>query len=230
MKKNVNIALIPARGGSKRLPGKNIKLLADKPMIAYAIEAARNSGCFLDVIVTTDDNDIAHVAKEFGANVITRPAELATDTAKTIDVVLHALDILKKEGREPEIITLMQPTSPLCNSEDVKNAVDIFLNNDCDSVVSMYEPSTPPYWMFKEGNPYIQPLFGWDYLAMRSQDLPRTLMPNGAVYVELVAALKSTKKFYGPKTIPSIMPADRSTDIDTELDFIAAQSLLEKSK
>ena len=143
-----------------------------------------------------------------------------------MDAVFHAMDTLERAGDALQAIALLQPTSPLCTAEDVKNAVDLYLDNECDSVVSMHEPSAPPYWMFKKGKEYIEPLFGWDYLTARSQDLPQTLMPNGAVYIASVATIKKFKKFYTKKTIPYIMPIRRSIDIDNESDFIVAEAIL----
>jgi len=199
-------------------------------MIAYTIKAALDSGCFQKVVVTTEDREIAKVAKKYGAQVINRPQELANDTAKTADVILHAIDYLEKEKKAPKVVALLQPNSPLCLPEDIKGAVELFFGQKCDSVVSMYEPTVSPYWMFKTRKKYVQPFFGCQYFSSRSQDLPKAYMPNGAIYVISTKRFKRDKKFYFPKTLPYIMPADRSIDIDTELDFRLTEFILKQHR
>jgi CMP-N-acetylneuraminic acid synthetase len=148
------IAIIPARGGSKGIPRKNIRLLAGKPLIAYTIEAAFTSK--MDkVIVSTEDEEIAEISKKYGAEVIERPKGLAKDETPTIDVIFHVLEILKAKNYNPDIVVLLQPTSPLRNAEDIYNAIKLFLDSDCESVVSVCEVEHPPYWSFEIEEAYL---------------------------------------------------------------------------
>ncbi len=220
------IAVIPARGGSKGVLKKNIRLLADKPLIHYTIHAAQHSRYIDHVIVSTDDDEITNVALKDGAQVIKRPPEIAGDDASTIEAVFHVLSQYKGRGLEPKLVVLLQPTSPFRTSFDIDAALDIFLQNDCDSVVSLVETTHPPYWnMVLEGS-YLKPLFNQEYLTKRRQDLPKTYLPNGAIYIASAETLKQTHSFYTPKTKPYIMPAERSLDIDSEFDLLFAEVLM----
>jgi len=224
------IAIIPARGGSKGIPRKNIKLLNDKPLIAYSIEAALKSRRVNRVIVSTEDREIAEISKRYGAEVIDRPKELARDDSPTIDAILHALGLLEKSEYIPDVVVLLQPTSPLRNAEDIDNAIELFLSNDCESVVSVCEIERSPYWSFKIENGYLKPIFGGNYVKMRRQDLPKAYMPNGAIYIATPETLRKYKSFYCPKTVPYIMPLERSVDIDNEIDFMLAALIMKKYK
>jgi len=134
------LALIPARKGSKRIPGKNIIDFAGKPLIAYTIEAALASNCFQDIIVSTDDEEIISVAMQYGATVpFMRPKDLADDLAKSTDVVIHAIRALEEMGKTYELFVFLQPTSPLRDGTDIKNSIDFLLDNDYRSVVSISE-------------------------------------------------------------------------------------------
>lgn len=220
------IAIIPARGGSKALPRKNVKLLLGKPLIAYTIESALKSKYVNKVVVSTEDEEIAEIAKLYGAEVIKRPKELAKDESPTIDVIFHAINALKVENSD--LIVLLQPTSPLRTAEDIDNAIEFFLNNECESVISVCEVEHPPYWDFKIEGGHLKPLFGEEYLRMRRQDLPKVYVPNGAIYVSTPENLRRYKSFYCSKTIPYIMPPERSIDIDNEIDFMLAELLVRK--
>jgi CMP-N-acetylneuraminic acid synthetase len=224
------IAIIPARGGSKGIPRKNVRLLNGKPLIAYSIEMALKSRHINRVIVSTEDQEIAEISKKYGAEVIIRPKELARDDSPTIDVVFHILDFLEKEGYKPDVVVLLQPTSPLRNAEDIDNAVKLFLSNNCDSVVSVCEVEHSPFWSFKIENGYLKPIFEENYIKMRRQDLPNVYVPNGALYVSTPATLRKYKSFYCPKTIPYVMPLERSIDIDNEIDLMLAELILKKYK
>ncbi len=222
------IAIIPARGGSKGLPGKNIKLLAGKPLIAWTIERALKSKYLDRVIVSTDDKEIAEVSKKYGAEVIERPKKLATDKAKTIDVVSHVLGVLKKEHYVPDIAVLLQPTSPLRVTDDIDESILMFLKNKCDSVISFYESSFPLQG-FKMEKKYLKPILGNKYLKTRRQDLPKTYLPNGALYVFTPRDLLKYKTFYPEKILPYIMPSDRSIDIDHEIDLKLAELIIKSA-
>jgi len=222
------LAVIPARGGSKGIPRKNIRSLNGKPLIAYTIEEAKKSKYISRVIVSTEDDEIAKVSNKYGAEIIKRPLELAKDDTPTIDVVLHILDDLKNKNIEPDIVVLLQPTSPLRTSQDIDNAIKLFMEHDCDSVVSVCEVKHSPYWSFKIENGYLKPIFGEKYLKKRRQELPKAYLPNGALFIATPNVLREYKNFYCKRTIPYIMPTERSIDIDNEVDFLLAELLIKK--
>lgn len=222
------IAIIPARGGSKRLPGKNIKKLVGKPLIGWTIEAALKSKYLHRVVVSTEDEKIAEVSKKFGAEIIKRPNYLATNTAKMIDVFSHTLKFFSKKKYIPDIVILLQPASPLRDEGDIDKAIRLFLRNKAESVVSVCEVEYPPYWHFKIENKYLKPIFGYKYLKMRRQDLLKSYTPNGAIYITTPRALLKYKSFYSSKTLPYIMPPEKSIDIDNELDFRLAELIKNK--
>jgi len=222
------VAIIPARGGSKGIPRKNIRLLAGKPLIGHTIEAALRSGYISRVIVSTEDKEIADVARKYGAEVVRRPEELAKDDTSTVDVVLQVIRELREQGHEYDTIILLQPTSPMRTTQDVDGALELFLNNECESVISVSESRHPPYWAFNvEGN-YLKPLFDQKYSEMRRQDLPKTYFPNGAIYIAKTKKFEECASFCLPQTIPYIMPAETSVDIDTKADLMLAEALLKK--
>jgi len=222
------VAIIPARGGSKGIPRKNIKQLFGKPLIVWTIEHAKKSRYIGRITVSTEDKEIAEISKKCGAEVIERPEELAKDETPTIDVIFHVLEVIKAENFEPGLVVLLQPTSPLRNAQDIDNAIELFLKNDCESVVSVCEVEHSLYWSFEIENRYLKPIFGGKYLNMRRQDLPKVYTPNGAIYVSTPEILRKYKSFYCSKTIPYIMPPGRSVDIDNEIDFMLAELLMRK--
>ena len=221
------LAIIPARGGSKTIPRKNIKLLNGKPLIYYTIKESIKSKYLGRIIVSTEDKEISEISKKYGAEVIERPEELAKDETPTIDVIFHVLRV-QAENFEPGLVVLLQPTSPLRNAQDIDNAIELFLKNDCESVVSVCEVEHSLYWSFEIENRYLKPIFGGKYLNMRRQDLPKVYTPNGAIYVSTPEILRKYKSFYCSKTIPYIMPPERSVDIDNEIDFMLAELLMRK--
>lgn len=228
LKKPKTIAIIPARGGSKGIPRKNVRLLAGKPLVCYAIEKALESKYIDTVVVSTEDGEIAEVSKKCGAEILKRPEELAEDKTPTMDVVFHVLGSFEQNEYMDPIIVLLQPTSPLRDVEDIDGAIELFLNADCESVVSVCEVSHSPYWCLKIEKGYLKPLFGNKYFGTRRQELETTYMPNGAIYVLTPRTLYKYKSFYCDCTIPYIMPTERSIDIDTRLDFMLAELLIKK--
>jgi N-acylneuraminate cytidylyltransferase len=215
------VAIIPARGKSKGVPRKNIRSFAGKPLIAYSIEVALKTEEIDRVIVSTEDNEIARVALSYGAEVIERPEELARDDTPTIDVVFN---LLKKIGEENvSFIILLQPTSPLRTDEDVRGSMRLFLQKDCESVISVCEAEPSPYWSFRLEEGYLIPAFGKQHLETRRQDLPKIYVPNGAIFIAQPKSLHHYKGFYCKKSLPYSMPINRSIDIDTELDFKFAE-------
>lgn len=229
MIKNKNIiAIIPARGGSKGVPRKNVKLLAGKPLIAHTIEAALKSKHIERVIVSTEDKEISEISKKYKAEVVKRPKELAADKSKTIDTVFHVLDSLKRENYIPDAVILLQPTSPLRTTDDINKAINLFFQNKCELVISVYESGHSFYLSFKIGKKYLEPIFNRKYLNQTRQDLPRAYIPNGAIYISRPKVLLKYKSFYCRKILPYIMLATRSIDIDNETDFKLAELLLKK--
>ena len=221
------LSIIPARGGSKGIPKKNIKPLLGKPLIAWTIEAAKKSKYVDRIIVSTENEEIAEISKGYGAEVpFLRPEELAKDESPTIDAIFHALEVLKEEKYNPDIVILLQPTSPLRNAKDIDSAIELFLNADCESVMSVCEVEHSPYWCFEIEGGYLKSLFGDEYRGLRRQDLEGVYMPNGAIYISIPQTLYKYKSFYCSHTIPYIMPIRRSVDIDNEVDFMLAESLI----
>jgi N-acylneuraminate cytidylyltransferase len=161
-----------------------------------------------------------------GVQVIKRPPEIAGDKAPTIDAILHALNHYNGPDIESKLVVLLQPTSPFRTSSDINAALDIFFQNDCDSVISVVETTHPPYWNMVVNKSYLQPLFDQASLRKRRQDLPKTYLPNGAIYIANAETLQQTHSFFTPKIKPYIMPAERSIDIDSEFDLLFAEALM----
>lgn len=223
------LAIIPARCGSKGLPGKNIKELSGKPLIAWSIEHAKSCGDIDRIVVSTDDDDIATVAKKYGAEVpFIRPADLADDTASTVDVILHAINWLQKyENYQPEYILLLQPTSPLRSSEDIKCAIQMLKDKNIQAVVSVCETDHHPWWSnILPDNRNMEDFLRPEILNKRRQDLPIFYRLNGAIYLASADYLCECNGFFGPDTFAYEMSKERSVDIDSELDFILVSMLL----
>lgn len=216
------LGLIPARGGSKGIPGKNIRALGGKPMIAWTIEAARHSRYPIRLVCSTDDPAIAEVAAAYGAEVPwLRPAELATDEATTLDVVRHALSAV--DGVWTHLL-LLQPTSPLREAEDIDGAIDLAFASGAHAVIGVTEAMDHPYLTFKMENdgamaPYLRP----DGISLRRQDLPAAYVINGALYVNRVESLLAHGTFLPPGLRAYPMPRERSVDIDDMEDWAQAE-------
>lgn len=223
------IVIIPARGGSKGVPRKNVRLLAGKPLIAHSIEAALKSKYVEQVVVSTEDKEIADVSREFGVNIIKRPEELAQDSSPTIDTIFHVLNFLESKNDSFNVVVLLQPTSPLRTADDIDDAIELFLKTECESLISVCEAIHPPFWYSKIEEGYLKPLFEEKYLDMRRQDIPKTYLPNGAMYISTPEILKKYRSFNCPKTTPYIMPIQRSIDIDNEIELITAEILLKSN-
>jgi CMP-N,N'-diacetyllegionaminic acid synthase len=225
------LAVIPARGGSKGVPGKNTKRLAGKPLILHTIEAALESKHLDKIVVSTDDQDIARVAKKAGVQVIERPVRLAQDNTPMHPVIEHAAaHIDKTEHYTPEVIVVLQPTSPLRTAKDIDQAIELFLNSSGDSLVSVMEASHPIHWTFKMSGEYVVPRLGRKYLKVRRQDLEKSYVPVGAIFIVSPETLFKSKDLYGKKIVPYIMPHERSIDIDHLLDFAVAELLIKQNQ
>lgn len=217
--------LIPARGGSKGIPRKNIKLIAGKPLIAWTIEAALRSALLDAVVVSTDDPEIAEVARRAGAQVpFMRPAELAQDQTPGLDPVLHALAQLPQY----DAVLLLQPTSPLRTTEDIDACLRLAVQRRAPSVVSVSEPDMHPYWTYRltEGQT-LERLVAAAPVARR-QDLPAVVAVNGALYFAEADWLRRSSGFVGAETLAYAMPRERSIDLDTPLDWKFAELLLKE--
>jgi len=227
-KKSEVLAIIPARGGSKGVPKKNIRPVLKKPLITYTISASLSSLRVTRTVVSTEDPEIARISKNAGAEIITRPDELASDNANSIDVIIHSLNVLEVKGYVPDMVILLQPTSPCRTYEDIDTAIDLFNSADASSVVSVCEMNHSPFWSFTIENDNLIPIFGEKYLNKRRQELPGAFMPNGAIYISTPGFLYKTKDFFSGKVIPYIMPQIRSIDIDTEFDLLLAEKCLKE--
>ncbi|MBU5253536.1 acylneuraminate cytidylyltransferase family protein [Lysinibacillus sp. JK80] len=218
------LAVIPARGGSKGVPGKNIRLLAGKPLIAWTIEAAKRSKYITTTIVSTDDEEISTVAIEYGAEVpFIRPAHLAEDDTPGVAPILHALE----QCPDYDYVVVLQPTSPLRTAEDIDGTIEKMFKNDGDFCVSVAEASQSPYWMYTlNKDDVMQPLID-SPLVVRRQELPKAYILNGAVYVAKVEELKKTESFITSETVAYEMPEERSFDIDVEKDFLVCENIMQ---
>lgn len=219
------LAIIPARGGSKGLPRKNVLDTAGKPLIAWTIEAALKARCITRVILSSDDDEIISVAKTHGCDVpFIRPDVLASDEASTLDVVLHAMEQLPGY----DYVMVLQPTSPLRSAKDIDAAFDKMITTDAPSCVSVCQVSETPYWMFSIGtNGQLQRLINLPEDISRRQDLPRSYKLNGAIYIIKTDTLRTTNSFTGTKTIAYEMPRQASIDVDTQLDHDRIKKILE---
>lgn len=221
------LGLIPARGGSKGVPRKNIRMLAGKPLIAWTIEAALKASCVGRVVVSTDDDEIAAIAKKHGAEVpFLRPDVLAADDTPDFPVLQHALESL---NRSYEYIVWLRPTAPLRVFEDIDQAVAELALTGADSVRSVSATKAHPYWMKTLDGPLLKPFVpGHDERNYpRRQSLPPAYLLNGAVDVTTRKTVAGGS-MWGEKIAAYVMSPDRSLDIDTETDLIAAEALLQK--
>ncbi len=218
------LAIIPARGGSKGVPRKNIKPLSGKPLIAWTIEEAVKSKYTDRLILSSEDKEIISVATHYGCDVpFTRPKELAEDDTPGIEPVLHAIQTLPEKY---DYVVLLQPTSPLRNVLDIDACIEYCVQKK-SACVSVTEPDESPYWMFcMDDSGRLSPLLKYDGDISSRQVLPEIFVLNGAVYVAETEMLRNRKTFIHSETVGFLMPKSRSLDIDTEMDMIFAEFLL----
>jgi CMP-N-acetylneuraminic acid synthetase len=220
------LGIIPARGGSKGIKRKNIYLLSGKPLIAYTIEAALKSKKISKVTVSTDDLEIAQIAKKYGAEVpIMRPEELAKDDSPGILSLFHMVEYLENTGTKIDIIVTLQPTSPLRTNRDIDAVIDKLISTNSDSVISVNEVKQTPYLMFRVENDRLKPFFG-EEMKINRQALPKVYSLNGAIYATKRDVLMKQRTVYGEDIRPYIMPEERSIDIDTLFDTKIAEMIL----
>lgn len=224
-----NLAIIPARSGSKGLPDKNIKELNGKPLMAYSIEAALNSNLFDEVMVSTDSEKYAEIAKKHGASVpFLRSEELASDKAGSWDVVKEVLNRYKEMGKEFDTICLLQPTSPLRDAEDIKNAYNLYSEKASVAVISVCEMEHSPLWSNtlpadKSLADFIRP-----EANKPRQEIETYYRLNGAVFIVKTEEIYKGYDFYKEGSFAYIMPTWKSVDIDSALDFEIAEYLIKK--
>lgn len=225
----MRIALITARGGSKGLPRKNILPLNGLPLIGWTIKSALESDNIDCVYVSTEDDEIKGVSIELGAQVISRPIELAQDDSGSEPVIAHALEFLKANGIETTEMFLLQPTSPMRTSQHIDDAYNIYVKNSANCVISVFEPDHSPakaYKLNRDGT--IEGLLFAGAPYTRRQDLPITLQPNGAIYIFNANIFMFDKLIPRTKVYPYIMNRNTSIDIDTMDDLIEAETFLER--
>ena len=219
------LAIIPARGGSKRLPRKNILDLCGKPLISWSIEAALKSKYISKVVVSSDDEEILNISSNFGADIIKRSYELANDTATTFDAIKHTINNLEKY----DYIVLLQPTSPLRNEKHIDEAIELLEEKQADGIVSVCEMDHSPLWsntLPEDGN--MRGFLREEILNKRSQDLEKYYRLNGAVYICKTDKLLENKSFFLKDNIFAyIMDRKSSIDIDEEIDFLFAERVIE---
>jgi len=225
------LGIIPARGGSKRIPEKNIRQLGDDPLIAHSIQQAAKASNIADTVVSTDDETISEVAKSHGGTVpFLRPPELARDDSGSAGVVTHALEWCEREwGTQYDAVVLLQPTSPLREAADIDQAIDRLLHSDALTVVSVSKYDAPLAWAVEtEEDGYLAEMFDtgalWGDDPTQSQDLSEGRHPNGAIMASTTDSWRANESFYTKKTLGFEMPPIRSLDIDEpwELEVVRA--------
>ena len=223
------LAIIPARGGSKRLPRKNVLPLLGKPLIVWTIEQAKKSKYLDRIIVSTEDEEIMKVSKSFGAEVLQRPKDLAQDNTPTSDVIIHVIETLEKEGYKYDFIVLLEPTSPLRKDDDIDNAIEMISKNSyAYSLVSLGEIHLehPEYVKIIDNDGFVFPYSQTNKKYYRRQDLPKAYFPYGMVYICKTDVFKERLTFYTDKTVPYIIDRWQNYEIDDLYDFLCIESIL----
>ena len=223
------LAIIPLRGGSKGVPQKNIREVDGKPLFMWSAEQAHKSRYIDRLIISTDDDEIMAVAQKYGCEVpFKRPDALATDEAKTIDVILHAL---ANVSQDYDYVVLLQATSPLRTAQDIDRCISLCEEGEVSSVVTVTELEKPLHWIYrKDQQNKITPLLSDGQSPSRRQDSDPLYQLNGAVYVNDIQTLIEDKQFINETTLAHVMPAETSLDIDTELDFLLFEQLVTQNK
>lgn len=223
------LVVIPARGGSKRIPNKNIKQLGGKPLICWTLDLIKSTSYDVDIIVSTDDIEIAKIAQE--KNIFVpwlRPEDLSTDTSSTVDVVLHSLNWYQLNKGTVDGILVLQPTSPFRSIIDIEKGLELFKINNFKTVIGVSKSVTHPAWCFSlANNGELEPVIDRIGLSLRSQDLKPVYEVNGSFYLISPKELISQKSFFSNSLIPLLIDdAHRAIDIDTELDWLFAETIL----
>lgn len=224
------LAIIPARGGSKGIPRKNIKVFNNKPLIAYTINEALKSKYIDRVIVSTEDDEIASVSKYYGAEVpFLRPKELSADSTPGIDPIIHCINWFNQnENYYPDYVCLLQCTSPLRKTKHIDEALEKIIYNESDSLVSVCESEISPYWMKKIEDGKMKDFLDATKFYSRRQDIPKVYRLNGAIYISKTESLLNNKSFHTENTLPYVMDRITSIDIDDMVDFKFAEFLMKE--
>lgn len=224
------LGLIPARGGSKGVPRKNIRLLHGKPLIQYTIDPALETGLFDEILVSTDDEEIAEVARSLGAVSQIRPAHLATDASPTIDTVVHVLETYEKAGKGFDVVCLLQPTNPLRSKESLRKSLEKFQEDKADSLISVRQVPHEynPHWAFETQNnsPFLSIVTGEKNIIPRRQELPTAYHRDGAIYLVKSQVVLQEKSLYGQKISFIDMSGEAHVNIDTLEDWEKAEKYL----
>lgn len=225
-------AVVPARGGSEGIPGKNLALVGDRSLLCRAIACGLHAACVERTIVSTDDETIAEAGRECGAEVpFLRPSQLARADTPGIAPIQHVLEWAADHGGgEPDWIVCLQPTSPFREALDVDAAFDRARTTGADAVVSVADVRSHPYWTKGvDADGFLHPFLGEEHVAARRQDLPAALAPNGAVYLARASVIRSGS-FYGERTAAYPMPPERSLDVDLPWDLRVARAIAEMER
>lgn len=227
------LGLIPARGGSKGLPRKNILPLFGKPVIGWTIEQALASRCLNRVVVSTDDEEIAEISKKYGAEVpFMRPKKFATDEAKTIDVIFHTLDFFNKSGIKFDYLAVLEPTSPLRDKSDIDKSIKLLINKEdgADSLISVGEISLEHPFIAKSigKNGFVGPFIEMETPVVRRQDLPKAYFPYGVIYLSKVSKLEEFKTFYQPRILPYFIKRWQNYEIDDIWDVLCVEAIFKE--
>jgi CMP-N,N'-diacetyllegionaminic acid synthase len=229
------LGVITARGGSKGLPGKNIKELGGKPLLAWSIEAAQKSKQLDRLILSTEDEEIANVGRKYNIDVpFKRPNELAGDTTHTPDILINALDEMEKiDGVKYDVIVLLQPTVPFRRSEHIDNVIEKFESSSFDSLITVQKQEYPPWWMFRLENGQLHTAFEYaediNVFNMERQQFPNIYKPNGSVYVTWSDLMRKNHQLVNPDSCGYlVIEDDNQVNIDTTLDFMMAEAIVQK--
>lgn len=222
----MRLAIIPARGGSKRIPRKNIKSFCGKPMIAWSIEAALQSRCFEQIVVSTDDAEIAEVARQHGADVpFMRPAELSDDHTGTIPVIRHAIEWFTQQGHTVGQVCCLYATAPFVTAEDLTRGMQVLQGSDCDYAFSVTSYAFPIQRAIRINGQGRVEMFSPEYFNARSQDLEEAFHDAGQFYWGRADAWLQGKQIFSPDALPVLLPRHRVQDIDTPEDWARAEWL-----
>ncbi len=221
------LAIIPARGASKGIPRKNIRMLAGKPLIAWTIEEAKKSKYIDRLILSSEDEEIIQVAREWDCEApFIRPKELAKDDTPGIEPVMHAMYALEEKY---DYVVLLQPTSPMRLADDIDKCIALCVSSQAPSCVSVTEVSQHPYWMYRiNGQGFLTPFIEQVNETYRRQDFPKVFILNGAVYVAESGWLQKSRSFLTLETKAYVMPKERSLDVDDEVDLELCSIMLNK--
>lgn len=221
------LILVPAKAASTRLKRKNMQLLGNRPLLQWAIDSAIQSDLDADIIVSTEDQEVAKYVESVGIEALIRPAKLAVDPAGVVDVALHVLEDLNAKGRNYKTLMILLPTCPFRSAKDVQDAHQLFVSKKAQFLMSVSEYGHTPFaamGLNAEGN--LEPYFP-EFIGRKSQQMPKAYRANGAIHVLDVEAFQREKSYYAQPLLGYLMPADRSVDIDTIEDLQYAEFLLE---